>query len=458
MSYCSNCGKYVEEGSKFCGHCGAPLAIDRSRRRQEYIGKVIKCPACGQELSSFMAICPSCGHEINSAQISTTIEDFTYQIRQCDLAISASHFEPKRGWSSWGKWEKIGWVLLNINTFYIPLIIYLLLPLLGIGGMAGFTPDEKKKAQFISTYNFPNDRESILEGLLFIKSQMSALAAGKIDRNTARWIKVWKSKATQLFDRSEILFKGDSIANDAFKSILQCEKRVKITLLLKVLVVTVVVGAFSAFIFTRAGIKNAFLRANEEAKASFEWPSSGVALQIPEPPSYRGKIEYDNEKEFWVEVRGIGEESYTAYIDSCRESGFTIEVERSSTRYEAYNDEGYKLELYYYSSHREMNIHVYAPEKLGVIQWPKSELANHLPIPASTYGRIKTESDDELEIYLGSTTKQAFDDYAAACYDAGFTLKYKKTDTYFRADNSEGYSIRLEYKGFNIVFIKFEAP
>lgn len=255
MAYCSNCGQFVADGVKFCSNCGSPMnnGEDRTKRQQEFAGKIIKCPACGTEIPSFTAICPGCGHEINSARVSTAIKDFTNQISQCDRAIANSPAEPKKGWKSWSGGKKVGWVFLNLFTFCIPLVIYLILPLLGIGSMSSLTPEEKNKAQLINNFAFPNDRENILEGLLYIKSQTESLASGKIDRNTWRWIKIWKNKASQLFERAEMMFKGDKIANDAYTDILASEKKVKKSLLIRVVIAVVVVALFTTFVFSRGG-------------------------------------------------------------------------------------------------------------------------------------------------------------------------------------------------------------
>lgn len=455
MAYCSNCGQFVADGVKFCSNCGSPMnnGEDRTTRQQEFAGKIIKCPSCGTEIPSFTAICPGCGHEINSARVSSAFKDFTNQISQCDTAIANSPAEPKTGWKSWGKGKKFGWVILNIYTLCIPLVIYLLLPLLGIGGMSSLTAEEKKKANLINNYAFPNDRESILEGLLYIKGQMSALTSGKIDRNTARWIKIWKNKASQLFERAEMMFKGDKIANDAYTDILASEKKVKKSLLIRVVIAVVLVALFAGFVFSRgAG------RSIKEANATFEWPTSGIALQLPEPPTNKGEIDYNDEEKLWVDVRGVSEEQYSAYIEACKEKGFVIEGEKSSITYTAFNEDGYKLDLTQYRSSTEMRIRVEAPEPMAEIKWPKSDIAKRLPTPKSTFGRINWEADYGFVIYLGNTTKDDFLEYADACYDAGFTVDYQRGDTYFRADDKDGYHVNVQYEGNNIMFIRIDEP
>lgn len=455
MAFCSNCGAQLSEGSKFCTHCGASVnEIDRSTRKVEYAGKVIKCPACGTEIPSFTAFCPGCGHEINRQGISSTISDFANQINQCDYMIANSPESPRRGWKSWGGWKKFGWVILNIYTFCIPLVIYLLLPLLGIGGTSSFTSAEQRKAQLINSFVFPNDRESILEGLLFIKAQIAALATGKFDRNTTRWASIWKNKATQLFERAEIMFKGDHISNDAYNNILSSEKKIKQSLLIRVIIAVVAVIAFAAFVFSRSGAG----RQLKESTSVLEWPTSGIALHIPKPNSDKGEISINNDESFWVEVRGVDQSQYDAYLAECKQVGYIVDAQSIGDTYEAYNEDGYHIRLYHYSSSKEMHINVDAPKAMSTISWPKSAIAKRLPVPTSSYGRIEWEADYGFVIYLGNTTKQEFLEYVDKCYDAGFDVDYSRGDTYFHADDKEGYHVNIQYEGNNIMFIRIDDP
>lgn len=70
--YCKNCGKQIDDNSKFCQFCGATIAGEekhedeqsQATRRAVFDGTIHKCPNCGQVLGSFAAICPTCGYEI----------------------------------------------------------------------------------------------------------------------------------------------------------------------------------------------------------------------------------------------------------------------------------------------------------------------------------------------------------------------------------------------------------
>lgn len=80
MSYCTNCGSQIADNAKYCHKCGATNLnfanqSNSNQRREEYVGKVLKCPACGAEISGINAICPSCGHEINSTSVDPILKN-----------------------------------------------------------------------------------------------------------------------------------------------------------------------------------------------------------------------------------------------------------------------------------------------------------------------------------------------------------------------------------------------
>ena len=67
MAYCKNCGIQLVDGAKFCQKCGCSVEDERigyTQRKQEFEGKLYKCPNCGEILKSFELNCPACGYEL----------------------------------------------------------------------------------------------------------------------------------------------------------------------------------------------------------------------------------------------------------------------------------------------------------------------------------------------------------------------------------------------------------
>ncbi len=76
MAFCSNCGRKIPDGAKFCEGCGASVATEdvvgkTPERIVIYDGVVKKCPNCGKILGSNELFCESCGWEKRNAEVST---------------------------------------------------------------------------------------------------------------------------------------------------------------------------------------------------------------------------------------------------------------------------------------------------------------------------------------------------------------------------------------------------
>ena len=73
MAFCSNCGKQLNAGAKFCDECGTPVSNTESKRKTVFEGDIHKCPHCGETLKAFEAVCPTCGTELRGSKSSSAI-------------------------------------------------------------------------------------------------------------------------------------------------------------------------------------------------------------------------------------------------------------------------------------------------------------------------------------------------------------------------------------------------
>ena len=92
----------------------------------------------------------------------------------------------------------------------------------------------------------------------------------------------------------------------------------------------------------------------------------------------------------------------------------------------------------------------YYSSSFSTIKWPNSTLAKMLPAPKSTTGLIDNDSSKWLKVYIGDTTQEQYESYVSSCQEKGFTESYDngtdyKNRPYYRAENSEGYRLELEY-------------
>lgn len=176
---------------------------------------------------------------------------------------------------------------------------------------------------------------------------------------------------------------------------------------------------------------------------------------IPESPTNKGKLYENSDEELWVTLDKVSDNQYNDYLSACTDKGFTIDAEKTSYSYKAFNSEGYSLNLSHIID--SLSITLKAPMKLGTISWPSSTAGKLLPTPKSTTGKFSYEHDDNFFVYVGNTSKAEFDAYVAACSDKGFTVDYDKGDTYYNADNADGWHISLKYEGNNVMSINIHS-
>lgn len=186
--------------------------------------------------------------------------------------------------------------------------------------------------------------------------------------------------------------------------------------------------------------------------AEYEWPTSGVATMIPEPESDYGEIYLSGNEYFSMDVRDYTNNDFLNYVDACREQGFVVDEETGDSYFKAYNEDGYLLNVYCYSSSDEMSIDLRAPVKLSKLTWSYIDAFAYLPEPQSDQGKIEWEYEDSASVYIGNTTKEEYDAYVNACKDAGFRREMMKGEDYYYAyyEEDDQY-LSVTYEGFNIM-------
>jgi uncharacterized membrane protein HdeD (DUF308 family) len=152
--YCTNCGKKLLDGSKFCDKCGTKTPSDVKLETPKVekvttLGKIMKCPVCGETLNYGSLKCPSCQTEIIGREATNAVQVFS---------------------------EKIT-----------------------------YESNEDRKIELIKTFPIPNNREDIIEFMLLATSNYDAsyYASNKAYDSIAR---AWLSKIDQCYNKGKILF------------------------------------------------------------------------------------------------------------------------------------------------------------------------------------------------------------------------------------------------------------
>lgn len=198
----------------------------------------------------------------------------------------------------------------------------------------------------------------------------------------------------------------------------------------------------------------ASVTANKKEKT--DWSAVILKEAIPQFPSNHGSILINSEEELCVSLEKITDEQYNKYLNQCMEQGFIVDTKKSTYSYDAFDSEGYSLNLTHIDDN--LTITVKAPMKLGTITWPIGTAGDLLPEPSSTTGKFNYEHDTNFSVYVGDTSKEEYDEYVADCSDYGFDVDYDKGENYYRAYNEEGYYLSLSYEGNNIMLVRIDEP
>lgn len=232
---CLKCGTVNPSGAKFCSNCGNNLEQQSMPQisRTAFQGAVRKCPSCGAEVSGFMAYCPECGHELNQVQTAAAIVDFTTKLAEFDriiASVGAQNGPQDIVSSSLDAAKKVGWVALNVYTLGIPQIVKSAKKHGKNNGPDQFVHDSlyialRNKADFIENYVFPNDRETLLEALVLVRSKMATfIRDGRNDINDMQE-DAWMKQAIKLRQKARMLLSDDDIAIQLCNEIIQIDQK-----------------------------------------------------------------------------------------------------------------------------------------------------------------------------------------------------------------------------------------
>lgn len=188
------------------------------------------------------------------------------------------------------------------------------------------------------------------------------------------------------------------------------------------------------------------------------WDNITMHEILPEPLGKKGKILSDTDTDLSIYIYNQTKEDYTKYVESCKEKGFIIDSENETNSYDAFNNEGYKLRIYYNNSSKEYHVDLESPIQMKENAWSDSTLANMLPKPKSTKGKVESDSKNYYIYYAGDTSLDDFNDYVNKLKKENFNLDYSKTEKSYSATNKSGYKVSVSYEGFNTIRISITAP
>lgn len=184
------------------------------------------------------------------------------------------------------------------------------------------------------------------------------------------------------------------------------------------------------------------------------WPTQGLGATLPEP---NAKLQYSpssDSKYFSAGLKNFTKEDFDAYVEACKEAGYTVDAEEGEDEYVAYHSETDNcLTIRYYNWSDSGSVSV---DKAIVLNetWPeKNTYAKLIPTPEAENCYVKTIADNQFEVYVGDVTSNQFKDYVSVCQEAGFSGSLMGDSNYFYG-NKDKLALRVEFIRGRIMYIE----
>lgn len=475
MRYCSNCGQKVDDGAKFCSNCGVPIGVayekTQSQRKSVYDGVIYKCPNCGEILNAFTSKCSACGYELRGTIASNSVKEL---YRNIQAAKSDSE------------------VVRLIKVFPVPNSREDILEFMVLAS-SNFNEEayiEHMDEENISAAWFSKIEQCHKKASLSLSGE-DMLKVNEIYSAITERVAVAKKKSSQkrISQQSEITareFKKSKfrivLVVFSIISVLFCVLAFQNGRILAGLVSVLMVVLFLTAFLMGSGVINervknfrlvpailAFLlfvpyfslSSNHDKQIvdtdyHTNWGDILLNEYAPEPIMTSARVMTNSREKFYIYDIKCSRNDYYDYVNTCKKFGYDYEIiEEDETSFEAYNKDGCRIQAIYITT---LAIEVNAPMEMSQIEWPNSDIAELIPQPKSLYGKIEWEHDYGFVIYIGNTTLSDYEEYVNSVYNSGFNIDYSKGDTYFWADNADGYRVSIDYEGFNTMFVRIDEP
>lgn len=176
-----------------------------------------------------------------------------------------------------------------------------------------------------------------------------------------------------------------------------------------------------------------------EGFVDIQWSTSELVSRLPVPESTFGKVAYEMESAFCVDLGEVSSKQYDAYIQKCEQAGFTVDYSKSSTSFSAKDRHGYSLYITYDAENEIMGILLSAPNEKSDVETTTTKKKE-----TTTTTEVKVEESDGLS----KEFKEAMDAYEAFMDDyVRFMKKYQAnpTDLELLSDYAEFVSDYADY-------------
>lgn len=152
------------------------------QRKQEFAGKLYKCPNCGEVLKAFELNCPACGYELRGAKASSVVKEFALKLEAIE---SRREYEKPRGiWAAAEAQQRI-------------------------------SKTDEQKISLIKSFSVPSTKEDMLEFMILATSNMNMRTYDSANTDVSKSEKevnaAWFSKVQQVYEKAKRSYSADNV-------------------------------------------------------------------------------------------------------------------------------------------------------------------------------------------------------------------------------------------------------
>lgn len=445
----------------------------QSVRREIYDGEVHKCPHCGEPLNAFEIECPACHRQIRGSKGSSAIRDLS------DRLVAATNDKQR---------------IIIIKNFPIPNTkedIFEFMMLASSNFDASYYAThlheedmsdawlikveqcyQKAKLMFGSAPDFAKIEEQYLKIKSAVEEQEKKVRYEKKAQETAQQ----REEGAKVFKKSKfkIVLIVFAVISAVFIAVAFNDNKVAAGVIGVVMLAAFLVAYLMGLNVIKEKVRRmhlipaiigfvliipyfALYSSNAIGPGeSTKWDDIILNEYAPAPSMNSARVMKNSREEFYIYDIKCTQNEFYDYVGECKDFGYNYEImEEDEYSFVAYNEEGYKINVSYILT---LTVELNIPMSMETIQWPNSDIAKLIPQPDSLKGKIEWEHDYGFVIYIADISKDEYKDYVNSVYNSGFNIDYSKGDTYFWADNADGYHVQVRYEGYNTMWIRLDEP